>query len=82
MKKIVTKRVSVGDTIFHYEFNAQLSDYDILCLMFNPNKNYWVGNSLYCRKGEYEVWEHIEYQEQWFDRLKRKIEKRFMTYTP
>lgn len=76
------------EIILSNEFNPSLTDYDILCSLYSPLLHEWIFDELWVKipykdsnikmpQYRFEVWEHIEYQEQWFDRLIRKINKRF-----
>lgn len=75
------------EIILSTEFNPSLSDYDILCSLYSPSLHEWIFDELWVKipyknsnlkmpQYRFEVWEHIEYQEQWFDRLIRKIKRR------
>lgn len=75
------------EIILSTEFNPTLTDYDILCYLYCPELHEWIFDELWVKipykdtnlkipQYRFEVWEHIEYQEQWFDRLIRKINKR------
>jgi hypothetical protein len=75
------------EIILSTEFNPALTDYDILCSLYCPELHEWIFDELWAKtsyKGtdfkvpqyRFEVWEHIEYQEQWFDRLIRKLYNR------
>ena len=92
MKKVLTcKRVCFTDAttgkithILSNQFNKILSDYDILCWVYNPDRMEWKGKKLWLKDTwiRVEVYKEYEERKQWFDPIVRKIEKWFMVYTP
>ena len=78
------------EIILSDEFNPEIDDYSILCCLYSPLLHEWIEDELWVKVPykntnvnrliyRFEVWEHIEYKEQWFDRLKKRIAKRLIT---
>lgn len=94
MKKVINcKRVCFYDVctgqtthILSDHFSKHLSDYDILCCVYNPDRMEWSprGNKLWVKGTWIRVDVYAEYREkkQWFDPIVNLMKKWFMVYTP